>query len=453
MYQNNQPVQIEKLPIDESLTLLIDPMPMVAGVSLGMWFPVGSGHEQAGEYGLTHFLEHMLFKGSSSRSAAEISRCIDRVGGYLNAFTERDALCLHCTVPAANFSLALDVLLDMVYDPVFTQADFEKELDIIRNEILSADDDIEEAAHDHFFATLFPAHSFGRKIAGTVEDLDTFSLADLEGFYRRKIWQGKKFLAIAGAVTVQDAISLLESKLKGLPRLRSESISTASFLPIASSVMLEQQKFQIAQPAIGSQIHFFSAIPLQKPADGWKSLDFWALSLASSAFGESMSSRLFMRLREDRGLCYNISSFVSFYQFAAHWGVNATTGPRQLPVFVEAYLAEAWTLYDNGLSDVEISEARTRMSGYLLLAADDVEYRMKRLARQFMFELNLSSIQEIQSFFSSDSYLCPETVNQYIRNFCQPSRASNLFFGKINHSTRKLVSGTKLTEKTWKTPK
>jgi len=431
---------IASVTLDNNMTLIVDSMPAVAGVSIGFWFPIGSSHETLGQCGITHFLEHMLFKGSTKRTASDISRIIDRVGGYLNAFTERDTLCIHCTVPAVYFDEAIDVLLDMVYDPVFTQADFDKEKDIIRNEILSADDDIEESAHDNFFALMFPNDSLGRKIAGTVQDLDAFNLSALKQFYIGQIRNGSKILSIAGAVTFKDVISIIEKKILILTGENRDKLPSIDFVPAARTTMLKQQYFRnyIATP--GSQIQFFSAIPLIRATSEWKTDDFWALSLASSAFGESMSSRLFLRLREEMGLCYNISSFVSFYQNAAHWGVNATTSPEQFLAFARAYLAEVRSLYDNGLSETEVSEAVTRMSGYLSLAADDVEYRMKRLARQYIFDKRVSRISEIQDLFASQQIFTTDVINGYIRQYCNPEHESILLYGNVRGKTQKLAN-------------
>jgi len=140
--------RIHRYAIAPGAELMVDPMPQSSGVAIGLWFPVGSAYERDSERGLSHFVEHMVFKGAGSRDAEELSRAIDRVGGYLNAFTEREAVCLHCLIPSEFAGLAIEVLLDMAYRPRLAAKEFEREKDVIINEIMAAEDDIEEAAQD-----------------------------------------------------------------------------------------------------------------------------------------------------------------------------------------------------------------------------------------------------------------------------------------------------------------
>ncbi|HAW85089.1 MAG: hypothetical protein A2087_05560 [Spirochaetes bacterium GWD1_61_31] len=419
--------------VDSKLTMLVDEMPQVAGVAIGFWFPVGSGHELPVEAGLTHFVEHMLFKGTKNRSALEISRQVDRVGGYLNAFTERDIMCLHCTLPAENVALALDIMLEMVYEPVFCAADFGREKDIIRNEILSTDDDIEECAHDSLFALMYPKHAFGQRITGSLADIERQSLADLADYHQRHLVQGTCLVTIAGPVrsaAMHDLIAckLLTYSTRRFPATLSE--------PAVESAAADFAAFRAMVKAPGSQIHFFSVVPLQRPA-AWQTVDFWAFSLISAAYGESMSSRLFTRLREERGLCYNVSSFISFYKFGAMWGVNAATSPGQLAEFVDVYLAEAQRLYTLGLEKIEIEEAVTRMAGSLALAADDTEFRMKRLARQYLFDGTTTPIGEIRRQFREVNVYSKDYLDAYIRQYLDPANESILIYGRLPASVQK----------------
>lgn len=429
MISNTDSIQITS--IRDNLTLIVDSFAHVSGCSIGAWFPYGSGHEVDGEYGLTHFLEHMLFKGTGTHSASELSRLIDRVGGYLNAFTERDTLCLHCTVPARYYDIAMQTMLEMLYDPVFRLDDFNKEKDIIRNEILSSDDDIEESGNDVFFSRMYPSHSFGRKIAGEVGEVAELSIESLQLFHKKIILDGHCLITVAGACDAESLAACINAKLQTIPILNQNISPKSRLTDITTSAKAD--KFRIIRKAPGSQTHFYTAIPLEKKEGSWNSTDFWAFSLISSAYGESMSSRLFMRLREDRGLCYNITSFASFYQFASHWGINASTSPEQFPEFADAYKHESNLLYEKGLSDIEIHEAVTRMEGYLFLAADDSEYRMKRIARQYMFESRVDSIVEIQALFSVNTFYTADIINEYIRTYAKPADENILVYGKLSY--------------------
>ena len=153
--------------------------------ALGFWFPLGSRHEALPERGFVHFVEHMVFKGSSRRSAQDFAREVDRVGGYLNAFTDRDTLCFYCIVPAPHWRLAADILVDLVFNAVFPDEEFERERTVIVSEILAAQDDPEEASHDAFVERIWPGNPLSRKIAGEVEDAEAATRDSLNAFYRR----------------------------------------------------------------------------------------------------------------------------------------------------------------------------------------------------------------------------------------------------------------------------
>ncbi len=402
--------------------LLVDRMPASAGVAIGFWFPVGSAYEADGERGLSHFVEHMVFKGAGERDARELSRAIDRVGGYLNAFTERECVCLHCLAPAAHAELALGILLDMTYRPRFDPGEFEREKDVIANEILAAEDDIEETAQDEFFAMAFAGHPAARRIAGRVEDVRGLTFEGLARFHDRRLGRGPLVITVAGAVEPEAVASRVAA---GIPA-RPGAPTLAAALRAGHEDRPGFRRARRMVRAPGNQVYLFTGASL---GDGMSEDDFWRLSAASSAYGESMSSRLFMRLREEQGLCYSIASSFSLSSMAALWGVSSSTTPSQLPRFAAAYRREAEGLYRAGLEEVEVEEALSRMSGTLLLASEDPEYRMKRLARQFLYdglsEPLSATLERIAGAVDTDS------VNALVRRHLDPSRESLLLYGKL----------------------
>jgi predicted Zn-dependent peptidase len=172
--------------------------------AVGLWFPMGSRHEAPRERGFVHFVEHMVFKGGSRFSAAELSRQIERVGGYLNAFTDRDSICVHCQVPAARWKLALDLLVDMLFRSTFAEADFQREREVITSEILSARDDPEECSHDAFLAAIWPGDPLSRRIAGEPEDMRRITRDALYDFYRAEFGPSRLLVSAAGPVPPGD---------------------------------------------------------------------------------------------------------------------------------------------------------------------------------------------------------------------------------------------------------
>jgi len=410
---------------------MVDAMPSSRGVAIGLWFPVGSAYEREGELGLSHFVEHMVFKGAGERNAVELSRAIDRVGGYLNAFTERETVCLHCLIPAEHAGLALGALLDMAYRPRFDEIEFEREKGVIANEIMAAEDDLEEAAQDEFFAMSYAGHPASRRIAGRVADIRNASFQRLEAFHDERFARGPITISVAGAVRPDEVAETLASSV---PASRRERAS-AAFDP--GPVPFSRSRRMVKAP--GSQVYMFTGLPVDQSVS---EDDFWRLSAASSAYGESMSSRLFMRLREDRGLCYSVSSAFSLSRLAGLWGVSSSTTPTQLPAFVEAYAEEAGSLFRDGLTATETSEAVSRMRGLLELASDDPEYRMKRLARQYMFDGRVETMLETMARLTERGPLSANDVNELVRTTLDPGKESVLLYGKLG--TRALRAGSEV---------
>lgn len=405
--------------------LMVDPMPQSRGAAIGLWFPAGSASEHEGELGLSHFVEHMVFKGAGSRNAEELSRAIDRVGGFLNAFTERECVCLHCLIPSEFTALALGVLLDMVYRPRLDARDFEREKDVIINEILAAEDDLEEAAQDEFFAMTYAGHPAARRIAGRVGDVRSSTFEQLTGFHDEHFVRGNVVISVAGAVVPERVAGVIAEAIPQRTLAPSSGQEPAPF--IRSRRMVK---------AAGSQVYVFTGLPI---ARNISEDDFWRLSAASSAYGESMSSRLFMRLREDQGLCYSVSSSFSLSRMAGLWGVSSSTAASQLPRFAEAYVKEASLLYKQGLTEIEVAEAVSRMRGLLELASDDPEYRMKRLARQYLYDGTVEPTSATMARLLPKGAVNHDAVNGLVTRLLDPDTESVLLYGKIG--TRAARSG------------
>ena len=406
--------------------LMVDPMPQSKGVAIGLWFPVGSACERDGERGLSHFVEHMVFKGAGQRNAEELSRSIDRVGGFLNAFTERESVCLHCLIPAEHSALALGILLDMAYRPRFDAKEFEREKDVIANEIMAAEDDLEEAAQDEFFAMAYEGHPAARRIAGRVSDVRSATFDALGSFHDERFARGPIAISVAGAVEPEEMARLFAASL---PARTVVDPSGQEPVPFVRSRRMVK--------ASGSQVYLFTGLPVDRSIS---EDDFWRLSAASSAYGESMSSRLFMRIREEQGLCYSISSSFSLSRMAGLWGVSSSTTQAQLPRFAEAYAREARLLYERGLSDTEVDEAVSRIRGLLELASDDPEYRMKRMARQYMYDGTVEPMSSTMARLLPGGSVDATGVNALVTKLLDPETESVLLYGRIG--TRAARSGS-----------
>jgi len=314
----------------------------------------------------------------------------------------------------------------MARRPRLKHDEFEREKDVLANEIMAADDDLEEAGQDEFFALSYANSGLGRKIAGTVEEVRSADFKVLVDFHARKFASGPVIMSAAGNIDPVQLSGLFDEALGGRSVKHDPVPISSAFVPARSMIR-----------APGSQVYVFTGLQLPVVLD---ETYFWRLSIASSAYGESMSSRLFMRLREQEGLCYSISSAFSLSPLAGLWGVTSSTTPAQFKRFAEAYCRESSEFFRNGLSEVEISEAKSRLRGLLSLSGDDPEYRMKRLARQFMFSGQVENLARTLSRLDVQGEIADESVNAMVESLMDPSAENILLYGKIGKQTERAGS-------------
>ncbi len=386
----------------------------------GFWFSIGSRHEAPRERGFVHFVEHMAFKGTAKRSAAEISREIDRVGGYLNAFTDRDSICLHCQVPAASWRLALGVLADMAFNSVFNPLDLEREREVIISEILSAADDPEECSHDEFLSSIWPGDPLSRKIAGEPRDIRRAGRDELWAFYKAEFSPRSLLVAASGPVPpdyVGDELARLLGDGVELPSMpRAET--SPSFLPVDDYVRAEME-----------QVHFYEGIQLEPP---FSEDDYFALSAVNGAIGEASSSRLFLSLREDRGLCYSVYSAFAMSRTECLWMASANVSPAQLPELAAEMDRQLDELAERGLDDSECADAVARLSGSFELSLEDTDFRMRRIARQLLFSGQAMTDEEMRDGIAR---LGSQELNSSCRRLLRGRDRARFAYGGLSRRT------------------
>jgi predicted Zn-dependent peptidase len=377
---------IEPVALPGGAKLLLERVVGTESASIGFWFPFGSRHEKRLERGATHFCEHMMFKGTSARSALDIAREIDRVGGYLNAFTERECVCFHCVVPASSAISSIRVLCDMIARSSFSESDFAKEKGVIISEIASAEDDPEEAAFDAYLDAVWEDHPLARKITGEAAETAFLTRDSLYSFYSEKMVREGLIVSVAGAVDAEEVRRVLEEEFSsGFDRVGNRPWTDfpggrPDFKPSISH-----------KKADSRQVILHCGVPI----DYDPSLDeFNALSVFNCAFGDSMSSRLFQNIREEKGYCYSIYSFFSLAADAGLWTVSGSSTKDSFSDFVGSVLKEIDGIRSRPLSDGEIDNAILHLAGSAIMASEDMEHRMKRLARQYLADGKAYSASE-----------------------------------------------------------
>lgn len=394
-------------------TLLLEPVDRTDTLCIGFWFLHGSRDEGPTERGYSHFLEHMLFKGTARRTALAIAQEIDRVGGLINAFTEKETTCVYAIIPREHLRLAFDVLSDMTASSLLDPIELGKEKEVIINEIQSVDDSPEEKGHDRYLMEMWGGHPLARKITGEVDEVRGIRRDDLDRFYRQRIVASNAIIAVAGNFAVEEVRALAEAVFPSAGPRQSWPARTTP--PWKGRISLVPDRFNQLQ------IYAGTCYPV-----GNEVSEYYTSLVFSTAFGESMSCRLFQKLREELGLCYTVYSFRTFFSDIGMWTVYANTTPGQARSFLEALDKELARLLREPLSSEEIEAAKSHLTGSMILSREDMETRMKRMVRQHMM---MNRILEFDESVSALRDVSREAIEAYARQCLRPDAFSLLAYG------------------------
>jgi predicted Zn-dependent peptidase len=396
--------------------LLLEPVDRTDTLCIGFWFLHGSRDEGPKERGFSHFLEHMLFKGTARRSALTIAQEIDRVGGIINAFTEKETTCVYTIIPREHLRLAFDVLTDMIVGSLLDETELEKEKEVIVNEIRSVDDSPEEKGHDRYLSEMCGDHPLALKITGEEGEVRGIAGEDLRRFYRERFVPSNTIIAVAGNFPLEEVRDLAESIYTAATPTATRPLQPPRTAPLwRRKVAVVPDRFNQVQ------IYAGTCYPLDHEiAHYYTSLVF------STAFGESMSCRLFQKLREEQALCYTVYSFRSFFSDTGMWTIYANATPALARKFLAALDQELARLLKDPLSDNEIGDAQSHLVGSMILSREDMETRMKRLVRQHMM---MDRILEFDESVAALRRVSAEAVEHYARQCLRKTAFSLLAYG------------------------
>ena len=396
--------------------LLLEPVDRTDTLCIGFWFLHGSRDEGPRERGFSHFLEHMLFKGTARRSALAIAQEIDRVGGIINAFTEKETTCVYAIIPREHLRLAFDVLTDMTVGSLLDETELEKEKEVIVNEIRSVDDSPEEKGHDRYLTEMCGDHPLALKITGEEEEVRGVVREDLQRFYRERFVPSNTIIAVAGNFPLDEVRDLAQSLYTAAtPGGRRSAQPPRTAPPWKKKVAVVPDRFNQVQ------IYAGTCYPLDHEVD-----HYYASLVFSTAFGESMSSRLFQKLREEQALCYTVYSFRSFFSDTGMWTIYANATPTLARKFLGALDRELARLLKEPLSDAEIDDAQSHLVGSMILSREDMETRMKRMVRQHMM---MDHILEFDESVAALRKVNAEAVERYARQCLRKAAFSLLAYG------------------------
>jgi predicted Zn-dependent peptidase len=362
--------EIRETRLGNGIRVVTERMPDALSVSLGVWVGVGGRDEPAELAGASHFLEHLLFKGTPSRSARQIAEAIDAVGGEMNAFTNREHTAYYTRLPADRVDLGLDVLGDVLTAPAFRPHEVEAERHVIVEEILMNLDVPEDHVHTLLAEALFPGHPLGREVLGTRETVEAATRDQIAEFFGD--WYRPRNLVVvaAGALDHDHLVAELEATLGRLDG-GQQPVRSRPADAVEPLVVLDDPT---------EQAHV---------AMGWRGLDHfdddrYALMVANQILGGGMSSRLFQEVREERGLAYSVYSWASTYADAGCAGVYAGTAPARVSELLQVIDDEVAKLVATGVTESELAVAKGYIEGSLVLGLEDSGSRMARLGRSLM---------------------------------------------------------------------
>ncbi|MBI4558918.1 MAG: insulinase family protein [Candidatus Hydrogenedentes bacterium] len=401
-------VQVRTL--SNGLTVTLETLPYLHSASAGVWIKTGSGNESAEQAGISHFLEHLFFKGTTTRSARELMEAVEGGGGHLNAFTSRDHTCLYVRTLDTHLAIGLEILADIVKNSQFP--DLEKERNVVLEEIASIEDVPEDFVHDLLTLRLWPDHAFGRPITGDIETVSRLSLDDIRTYFREWYQPQNLIISVAGNFEESAVFEQIASEFESL--VPGDGFRSSDRPQPRAGV--ERCLRDIAQNHIG----------LAFPGPDVNDPRRYAYDLLSSALGGGSTSRLFDRIREKAGLVYSIYSFHSCYSKTGLLGLYSAVTPENLGTALDMIYEELRKLRDEPLSSQELELNREQIKGGMLIALESTSNRMSRMAKSMLYYGRIVPIEETIAAIDAVTADDLQTLAQEL--FC-PERCAGVILG------------------------
>jgi predicted Zn-dependent peptidase len=397
---------IRRTVLPGGLRVVTEAMPGARSTTLGLWTGIGSRDESRSLAGATHFLEHLLFKGTRRRTALDISAELDAVGGELNAFTGKEYTCYHARVLDADVPLAVDVLCDMVTSSTLPAAEVESERNVILEEIAMHDDDHDEVVHDAFVSALYGDTPLGRPITGTPDSINALTRRQISGYYHRHYTADRLVFAAAGAVDHGALVKLVKAAF-----VRAEALGVPSRTP--SPIRRPgAQRVHPAKTVVMERPTEQTTFVMGLPAFARNDPRRFALGVLNSALGGGTSSRLFQEVRERRGLAYTIYSFGSQHVDSGYLAIGGACIPRKLPDVLAICRDELDKVATTGVTVEEFERGKGQLRGSLVMGLEDSSSRMSRIGKAELVPGGLVSIDETLDLINATSLEDVQAVAQ-----------------------------------------
>ena len=370
------------------LRVVTESVPGARSASVGVWVGVGSIDETPRLAGASHYLEHLLFKGTKTRTGYEIADAVDAVGGELNAFTSHEYTCYYARILAEEAQLAVGLVCEVVLDATIAAADVDVERQVILEEIAMRDDDPEDTLADLFAGAVFAGHPVASPVIGTVDTISAMSRTQVAGYYHRRYSPDKMVVAVAGGVDHTDVLRWVRAAFRDRLSAPGAAGSPAAFRGSRAQPKSLRQVAIVDRDT--EQAHLCIGVPAGHRNDPERT----TLAVLSSALGGGMSSRLFRSIREERGLAYSCYSAASAYADVGSFSVYAGCQPDHLGEVAKLIGQELELVAESGLAATELARVKGQLSGSLVLALEDTESRMSRIGKTILVRKEFRSIED-----------------------------------------------------------
>ena len=391
---------IRRTVLPGGLRIVSEAMPGVRSVSIGVWVGVGSRDEQPSVAGSSHFLEHLLFKGTHNRTGLDIALAMDAVGGEFNAFTEKEHTCYYATVLDRELPLAVEIISDVVLNATIAANDVDTERTVVLEEILMRDDDPSDLVHDEYATALFGDSPLGRPILGSEESINRLTRTQIHGYYSRRYKPAEMVVSVAGNIDHAAVVTLVRKAFDGLlddsggGKLRADRRQHTA--PVQSIRVLADDTEQANIVLGGLGLSRFDERR-------------FCLGVLTTAIGGGTSSRLFQQIREERGLAYSTYSFTSSYAGDGLFGMYAGCQPGKADEVVSIMSAVLDSIGRDGLTEEEVNRGKGQLSGTMVLGLEDSGSRMSRIGKA---ELSFGDVLGLDDLLAQIDAVTPAAVNE-----------------------------------------
>ena len=406
----------QKTVLPNGVRIITEQIEHVRSAAIGLWIGAGSRDELEGYEGISHFIEHMFFKGTENRTARALAESLEAVGGQLNAFTTKEYTCYYAKVLDEDIDLAIDVLSDMFFHSLFDEKEIEKEKNVVIEEIKMYEDSPDELIHDNFSEHVWNEHPLGKPILGTEESIKALSRDKIMLFLSEHYAPDNVVIAVAGKIKHEDVVAKLSDQFGAFQRGGRRVLEAT---PTGHTVEHYQKKDT-------EQMHILLGVPGLGQDDD----DIYAMHIFNNILGGGLSSRLFQEIREQRGLAYSVYSYHSTYVDTGLFAIYAGTSPKNTKEVIECILQELKEIRQQGITVGELARTKAQIKGGLYLGLEAVSSRMSRLGKT---ELTYNRVLSPEEVIGKLEKVTLEDVSRLIGRLWQREKISIMTLGPAGH--------------------